>query len=95
MIFDGSQVKEEFEKAFGFPVDKLDAHQLWWIVKVIKHCRQRCRNNSALNNWLNRNFNHANFKQAPKYNTDGSVYEGLIIQTDQTSCGGDDSNGSK
>lgn len=82
MQFDGKQVAEEFEEAFGFPITQLKIRQLWWLVKAIKHCRQRCRNNAALNNWLNRNFEQARFVQIQKQREDGSTYPGLRIQMD-------------
>ena len=76
MRFDNPEVDKEFRELFAEP---LTVRQAWWLVKVIKHCRQRCRNNAALNNWLNRNFKHLNFKEVQKQREDGSTYPGLSI----------------
>jgi len=76
MRFDGEEVAKEFEEAFG---QTISVRQMWWLVKVIKQCRQRCRNNAALNNWLNRNFKHLRFGQVTKTKANGETYEGLEI----------------
>jgi len=77
--FDGDVVSQEFEKAFGRSVDTLTREELWWLTKFAKFVRQRARNNAAFNNYMNRNFPHATFRQVPKENPDGSTYEGLEI----------------
>ena len=74
MNFDGSEVAKEFEEAFGRPVNTLTKSQLWWLVKVAKHIRGRCRNNAALNNYLARNFGHASFR-----NVSNGEYDHLEI----------------
>lgn len=61
-----------------FSLNKLTAEQIWWLVKFAKHVRGRCRNNSAFNNYMNRNFN-AKFKEVPK-EYQGRKYLGLSIE---------------
>lgn len=101
--FDGKELQEEFNKAFGnlrffdvpenqtdrvFSIDKLTAEQLWWLVKFAKHVRGRCRSNAAFNNYMSRNFN-AQFQEVPKeYN--GKIYQGLKITVNGKSMEGED-----
>lgn len=87
MRFDGENVRKEFEESFGGDFE-WTVRKLWWLVKAIKHCRMRCRNNNALNNWLNRNFPNFRFEQVTKTRQDGSTYPGLQItdrNTNETS----------
>ena len=92
MRFDGSQVAKEFEDAFGQSMTNLTVRQMWWLVKLIKHCRQRCRNNAALNNYLNRNFEHLKFQQVTKERQDGSTYPGLQITDGQETFTGEEND---
>jgi len=106
MDFDGTQLKEEFNKAFGgyyrlnqqikpegnpLLIETLTLEQLWWLVKFAKHVRQRCRNNAAFNNYMNRNFAPARFSQVTKEGPRGS-YEGLKITVGEQSSEGDNDN---
>jgi len=77
--FDGPELAGEFHEVFGKEISSIDSRQMWWLVKVIKHCRGRCRSNAALNNWLNRNFKHLRFKEVDKEGPRGT-YKGLEIQ---------------
>ena len=70
--FDTPQVAAEFEDAFGGVLTK---QQAWWIVKVAKHVRGRCRNNQALVNYMNRNFPHLRFSIVPKGDYNATVIE--------------------
>lgn len=70
------QLKSEIESAFG---TELTARQLWVLVKMSKHVRLRCRNNSAFNNCFNQVFPYASFRQVNKTRLDGSTYPGLQI----------------
>ncbi len=79
MNFDSAQLAADFEKAFGTPIESLTEAQLWWLVKVIKHCRGRCRSNAALNNYLNRNFKHARFETVPVTKENGDEFDSLRI----------------
>lgn len=79
MDFDGEEVRKEYKEAFGVETKTLTEAQLWWMVKVIKHCRGRCRSNAALNNYLKRNFDHAMFTTVDKINEKGEHYDGLVI----------------
>ena len=51
--------------------ENLTAAQLWALVRFAKNVRQRCRNNAAFNNEMNRTFGHvATFKQVQKMGKD-------------------------
>lgn len=56
MNFDNPEVAQEFELVFGKPVNQITQAQMQWLIKVIKHCRGRCRSNVALANYVKRNF---------------------------------------
>ena len=45
---------------------ELTAKQLWALTKFAKNVRLRCRNNTAFNNFMNRTFPHATFRQVTK-----------------------------
>jgi len=78
--FDGPEVAKEFEESFGRALSTLTERELWWLVKFAKHVRGRCRSNSAFNNYMNRSFPHASFRQVTKERDDGEgTYEGLDI----------------
>ena len=80
MNFTGTELEEEVEAAFGKPTSEFTTREIWVIVKMIKHCRGRCRNNAALNNWLNHNFPGHRFVAVDKENkTTGETYKGLDI----------------
>lgn len=66
MNFDGKELQQRFNQAFGMhfgDINDLTVEQVRWLVNVIKHCRGRCRNNAALNNFLSRNFTGHRFKE--------------------------------
>lgn len=56
MRFEGQQFKDEFQAAFGIPALEATEKQLWFLAKLGKHIRLRCRNNSAFNNYFNNAF---------------------------------------
>ena len=58
---------------------ELNIEQLWAIVKICKHVRLRCRNNTAFNNYMNAIFPYAHFKQTMKTKSDGTIYPGLQV----------------
>lgn len=82
---------QESLKLEDFNINKLTARQLWWLTKFAKHVRGRCRNNSAFNNYMNRNFSPAKFREVPKTYTDRSGqkkdYMGLEIQVNNQTVG--------
>jgi len=83
--FDGPEVKEEFQTAFERDIGTLTEQELWWLVKFAKHVRGRCRNNSAFNNYMNRNFPSASFCEIDKPRDDGEgTYKGLEIKGKET-----------
>lgn len=86
--YDGSFLQEDFEKAFEMQIKDLDENQLWFLTKFAKHVRGRCRSNAAFNNYMSRNFPHAQFKEIQKFMHDGTPYNGLQIIVN-----GENSNG--
>jgi len=57
-------LRKEIEESFGC---ELTVKQLWTLVKLSKHVRLRCRNNSAFNNYMNALFRpHATFNTVTK-----------------------------
>lgn len=87
--FDGKEVQEEFNAVFPIKLEDLSAKQLWWLVKFSKHVRGRCRSNAAFNNYMNRNFPHAQFSTVSKeYN--GKIYQGLKITVNGETMEGED-----
>ncbi len=78
MKFTGPALKSEFEACFG-PIEGLTVRQLWCLVKMMKHCRLRCRSNAALYNYLNGNFTSHSFREVTKVHPDGTTYPGLEI----------------
>lgn len=68
---------EEIKQILG----ELNPQQLWCLVKIAKHVRLRCRNNTAFNNYMNAIFPYAQFKQVTKTHPDGTTYPGLSIIT--------------
>ena len=63
MTFEGQELKEHFEDAFGRGTETITVSQMWWLLKFAKHVRGRCRSNKALENYFNRNFDHLRFSQ--------------------------------
>lgn len=55
--------KKLMEENFG---TELNARQLWALTLFAKNVRLRCRNNAAFNNFMNRTFPHATFRQVQK-----------------------------
>ena len=60
----------------------LSLEQMWAIVFMMKHVRLRCRNNVALNNYLNMMFPDFKFRQVDKVDSSGNTYKGLVIRKD-------------
>jgi hypothetical protein len=103
--FDGKELQEEFNKAFGdfvrpgpigltsqtphLTVENLTLEQLWWLTKFAKHVRGRCRSNAAFNNYMNRNFSPARFENVTK-EYNGRTYQGLKITKNEESSEGED-----
>jgi len=66
----------EFFKKYGIGTFE----DVWFLVKLFKHIRMRCRNNAALNNYLVGIFPDWNFRQVEKRdNRTGETYLGLEI----------------
>ena len=79
--YDGKEVVDGFQESFDRSITTITPKQMWWLVKVIKHCRGRCRSNAALNNYLNRSFPHLRFSDIDKVDErTGETYKGLEIQ---------------
>lgn len=70
-------IESALKAAFG---EQPSVQQLWALTLFAKHVRQRCRNNAAYNNFMNRIFKHARFATVPKVDEKtGERYEGLEI----------------
>ncbi len=80
MDFTGKELQDEFKAAFGKDIKELSVQQIWWLVKVAKHCRGRCRSNAALTNYLNKNFIGHTFRQVSAETQDGKEYDKLEIK---------------
>lgn len=78
--------KQEMHEAFG----ELTAQQLWVLTKFAKNVRLRCRNNTAFNNFMNRTFPYAQFKQVNKIKASGETYPGLSIQVKEHEISGEE-----
>lgn len=79
-IFDGIPVKTGFELAFDQNIETLTLDQLWWLVRFAKHIRGNCKNNKLFNEYMNRNFPNANFREVDKVDGDLFPYKGLEIR---------------
>lgn len=62
--FEGDEVINEFNELFG--TDGPTPAQMKWLIKVIKHCRGRCRSNVALKNYLSRSFANLKFTEVER-----------------------------
>lgn len=79
MRFEGKEMAEEFEAAFGFKIEDCTVQQLWFLTKFSKHVRMRCKSNVAFNNYMNQNFKGARFSVIQK-EWKGATYPGLKIE---------------
>lgn len=66
----------KFEEVFGH---EPTIEQIWWLVKLVRHTRQYCRNNAALKNYLSMEFKNFRFSMVDKEDRDGHIYKGLQI----------------
>lgn len=76
MKFEGAEVSKLFKAVFGTTVD---VHMMGWLIKVIKHCRGRCRSNAALKNYLARSFPDLVFGEVEKTGKFGKPYKALTF----------------
>lgn len=53
---DGAEVQAKMCEVFGIKPEDITPQQVFFLVKIAKHCRLRCRSNAALHNWLKRGF---------------------------------------
>jgi len=65
---------DQFRQAFG---DDPTTEQLEFMIQLIKHCRTYCRNNSALANYLTREFKTHRFSMVQH---PGNDYKSLVIR---------------
>lgn len=77
--FDGSAVHEQFRELFG---EDITPTQAMWLIKVIKHCRGRCRSNAALRNYLVGAFPTLRITEVPR-EWKGREYMALHIEDRQ------------
>jgi hypothetical protein len=79
MNFDGDQLAQEFQRAFGIDIKNASVGQILFLVKMSKHIRGRCRSNAALKNYLQRNFAGHTFTEVDAVNRRGETYKALRI----------------
>ena len=79
MNFTGSEVAKEYERAFGKPISEITEDEMWWLIKLSKHIRGRCRSNKALMNFLNLNFSQFEFRLVERKGQDGQSYRATVI----------------
>lgn len=79
MNFDGPQMAQEFQRAFGIDIADATVAQILFLIKVSKHVRGRCRSNAALRNYLQRNFPGHTFNEVDAVNKRGETYKALQI----------------
>lgn len=72
-------ILESIQKAFP---NGLDQNQLWAITKFAKHVRKYARNNSAFNNFANRMFPNATFREVDKIKKGFQCINGQNIPKD-------------
>lgn len=53
---EGKVVQDRMCEVFGIDPKDITPAQIFFLVKIAKHCRLRCRSNAALHNWLKRSF---------------------------------------
>lgn len=77
---EGDEVQTRLCEVFGIKPEQITPQQIFLLVKIIKHCRLRCRSNVALHNWLKRAFpdlNISTVKMKSKY--DDGTYDALKV----------------
>lgn len=81
---DGPEVQARLCEVFGQSPKDITPAQVFLLVKIIKHCRLRCRSNAALHNWLKRAFPDLTIgttkvlSKYPKYA--GETYDALTVK---------------
>ena len=81
MLMSEFDVKKDFELAFGMPLEKATPAMVQFVADCGRHIRVRCRNNSALVNWLNNCFPsiRAKMVSVPDKQKPGAMFEALNI----------------
>lgn len=78
---EGSEVQKKMCEVFGLKPEDITPQQVFFLVKIAKHCRLRCRSNAALHNWLKRGFpglKITTHKAESKFKP-GEMYDALSI----------------
>jgi len=78
---EGREVQDKLCQVFGIKPEELTPAQVFALVKIIKHCRLRCKNNAALHNWLKKGFPDLSIttvKMASKFNPN-ETYDALKV----------------
>lgn len=78
---EGREVQQKMCEVFGIKPEDITPAMVFFLVKVAKHCRLRCRSNTALRNWLMRGFPSLKITtyDAPSKFKAGETYEALSI----------------
>lgn len=53
---EGREVQQKMCEVFGIEPKDITPQMVFYLVKIAKHCRLRCRSNAALHNWVRRGF---------------------------------------
>lgn len=79
---EGREVEQKMCEVFGIKPEDITPQQVFFLVKVAKHCRLRCRSNTALRNWLMRGFPSLKITtyDAPSKFKAGETYEALKVE---------------
>lgn len=78
---EGKAVQDRMCEVFGIDPKDITPAQIFFLVKIAKHCRLRCRSNAALHNWLKRSFPALDIrtvKADSKFKT-GTTYDALKV----------------
>src|SRR4051812_9833930 len=67
--FEGDDLKAAFLAAFGIPVEEATPAMVVFFMKFAKYVRRFARNNSALHNYVRREFKHLSFKVVKRKST--------------------------
>lgn len=79
---EGREVERKMCEVFGVKPEDITPQMVFFLVKIVKHCRLRCRSNAALRNWLMRGFPSLRITtyDAPSRFKPGQTYEALKVE---------------
>ncbi len=78
--FEGKDLQAAFQAAFGITVEEVTPQMVNFFMKMMKHGRTFCRNNSALYNFIQREFKALKYKRVQvKSKFNDGTWEALEI----------------